>query len=253
MDDIEALEAQPAPGLTWTGKTLKREQEAFVGDFLGRREADRLFVPFTTEGCQMLITALADARFATPPFFAFGTNSDVLAQLERQAPVDIVSFFKTESASFRNRKTNRVSQHIGGGDDNEATHPSMALRPAASHDEMQMRRERVNERDEEDEEEDEETLVGSDAISLRSLRREPPPAEESAEDTEDTEDVEDVEEDAEPTVLTMRQLRDRVRAQELAEAAAIREAEPEAPARPRDPIHWLINLVASIIAPNKPK
>jgi len=45
----------------------------------------------------------------------------------------------------------------------------------------------------------------------------------------------------------MRQVRDRIRAEEAA------AKQPESQDTPRDPIHWLLHLVSSLISPNKPK
>lgn len=261
--DIEAQEPAAASEQTCSAPTAAHEQEAFAAAFLARRDADRLFLPFTPDGRAMLVNVVGDTRFPTPPFFAFGTNSDVLAQLERQAPVDIVSFFKTDSASFRSRKTNRVVQVIDGATTASAEglialrpHPAdeMHLRPIVSGDEMQLRAHPAAA--EADPEAAEETWVGADAISLRTIRHKPPI---SVDETDEVDaiaaiaadpDAADEDEDSEATVLTMRQLRDQLRAEEAAAA----EAEPQpAQPRPRDPLHWLLHLVASIITPNKPK
>jgi len=242
VSDIEVQETETSADHEWKGSSASKTLEPFVGAFLTRRDQDRLFLPFTAGGRDMLVTTLADRRFTLPPFFAFGTNSDVLTQLERQARIDIVSFFKTDRASFRNRHTNRVSGSLDGNEDDTTPDPSMELR-AALQDERNLRpRAPAKTHEGDDEEADEETLVGSDSISIRAFKT-PKPAKAAL----DAESVDEHDEN-DSTILTMRQVRDRIRAEE---AAAKQNEVEDRPAR--DPIHWLLNLVSSIISPNKPK
>jgi hypothetical protein len=189
----------------------------------------------------MLVTTLADRRFTSPPYFAFGTNSDVLDQLGKQGQIDIVSFFKTERASFRNRRTNSVSGNIDGDEDDTNPDPSMALRSVLQ-DERSLRPQAPSKAHAAgDEEVDEETLVGGNSISIRSFKtRKPDLASRKFEE-------DDRDEENDSTILTMRQLRDRIRADE----AAAKQTESQE--TPRDPIHWLLHLVSSLISPNKPR
>jgi hypothetical protein len=269
VDDIETLEPSPSTEQSWTGSKPICDQEFFIRDFLARRQAERLFIPFTTEGRARLTRVVCDARFPAPPFFAFGTNSDVLAQLEKQAPVDIVGFFKTEGVSFRSRKTNRVTERIT--DENRDAESTLSMRTLPA-DEMTLRPRprRAHERDHDaNHDENEDTLVGSSAVSIRAFREEPLAAPMSEEEkTDESKIVEPplaapmTEEDTDgqdyaqshagsstPGVLTMRQLRDRIRAEE----AETKETPAEAAQRPRDPIHRILDFVASILSPNKQK
>lgn len=247
--DIEEAETAASPQLTWDGRALDRLDDSFVGEFLARRQKDRLFLPFTPDGRDLLIKALSDPLFTSPPFFAFGTNSDVLAQLGKQAEVDIVSFFKTERPSYRSRRTNSVSGSVAGFEPPEPPppDPSMSLRPAAR-DETRVRPKatatdttRVRRVDPEDEdmEADKETMVGDNAIPIHQFTARHPKTGLGYEDSDD----------AEATMLTMREMRDKIRAEE---AAAKGRTQPTA--APRDPLSRFIRLVSSIFSPNnKPK
>ncbi len=243
VTDIETQASEVSAEHDWRGAAVKT-MEPFVGTFLKRRDQDRLFLPFTASGREMLITTLADRRFSTPPFFAFGTNSDVLVQLGKQGQIDIVSFFKTDRASFRNRRTNSVSGTIDGSEDDTNPDPSMALRSALQDERSLRPHPSSKNRSEDDEESDEETLVGSDSISIRAFKSKPP--DHAKLDTDADVDHND---ENDSTILTIRQVRDRIRAEE----AAARQAEAEPDQRDRDPLRWLLHLVSSLISPNKPK
>ena len=135
VQDIEQQGSQIAEVQEWHGLPMHHPEGAFVEAFLRRREEDRLFLPFSDSGLDMLMIALADGRFTSPPFFAFGTNSDVLTQLERRgATIDIASFLNTDRPCFRNRATNRLSGSVAGYEDDEEVEdeppadPSMSLR-----------------------------------------------------------------------------------------------------------------------------
>lgn len=243
--DIESDQPEAAAEQDWQGQASDLSAATFAGEFLIRRAQDRLFLPFTARGRDLLTSVQADRRFRTPLFFAFGTNSDVLAQLERYAPVDIVSFFKTDRCSFRSRVTNSVTGAIHDPETDAAPDPSMSVRP--------VERDETRLRPIIDEEEDEDTMVGKKAFSIRSFKpsqaepvaeAEPDESEEAVEDADD----EDDEDDEQPTVLTMRQLRDQLRAQE---AAAAPETAPLL--EPHDPLHWLLHLVSSFFSPHKPE
>lgn len=255
--DIEAAETAPSITQEWTGRGLSALDDSFVGEFLSRRKKDRLFLPFTQQGRDLLIRALSDPLFTSPPFFAFGTNSDVLAQLGRQAEVDIVSFFKTDRPSYRNRRTNSVSGSVAGFEpsdtDAEAAvkvDPSMSLRPVvqdetrmrpsqAAVDTTRMRRaDPPTTAEDGDEEADKVTAVGANAMPIHNFAARKPKRGAGYEDDAD---------DAEATMLTMREMRDKIRAEEAA------RAKTPAAAPPRDPISRLVRMITSIFTPNKPK
>jgi hypothetical protein len=256
IPDIEEAETMPSPQHTWDGHALDALDDSFVGEFLARRQKDRLFLPFTTEGRDLLIKALSDPLFTSPPFFAFGTNSDVLAQLGKLADIDIVSYFKTERPSYRSRRTNSVSGSVAGFEPTEAAEakvdPSMSVRPVqqdetrlrpsqAAVDTTRMRRTETD-GDADDQEADKETMVGANAMPIHTFSARKPKRGVGYEDDAD---------DAEATMLTMRQMRDKIRAEETAARAA--KAQPP---QPRDPISRIVRLIASIFSPNnsdKPK
>ncbi len=221
--------------MEWRGSHPHRPTEDFVAEFLTRRDADRLFLPFTERGRDLLINLLADRRFAPAPFFAFGTNADVLTQLEQHAQIDVVSFFTTERPGYHSRATNRQTGIIEGYEPEEGAEaladPSMALR---SHriDEMRLRS-KANETPDEEIEQAVEAAV-SIRTAPRRLRIEHADAFEATSD-----------DSAEPTVLTPRQLRDRRRAEEAEATAAKSDAEP--PPRSRDPLHWLLDAFSWIV------
>lgn len=236
LPDIEETASETSAEYEWSGGSPDSDSEPFIEDFIERRATDRLFLPFTPAGRAMLINVIADHRLSPTPYFAFGTNSDVVTQLERQARIEVTSFFKTDRPSFRSRQTNRVSSYIGAEAEPEATpDPSMSLRPSPSS------ATRIRRETEDDEENDSDTRVGSRAMSIRQSRKD-----RSAETSRPTpiEALED--EDEEPTLLTMRQLRDRKRAEE--EAARPPEAEPQ---HSSNPIRRFIEFIASLVSPPK--
>jgi hypothetical protein len=246
--DIEEAETEASPQRTWDGRALDLLDDSFVGEFLARRQKDRLFLPFTPEGRDLLIKALSDPLFTSPPFFAFGTNSDVLAQLNKQADIDIVSFFKTERPSYRSRRTNSVSGSVAGFEPPEPPppDPSMSLRPVAR-DETRLRpqptpadttRVRRADHSDSDEEADKETRIGADAMPIHQFTARHPKHGQGYDDSDD--------DDAEATMLTMRQMRDKIRADETVAKGA--KAKPSA--QPRDPLSRFIRLIGSIFSPN---
>jgi hypothetical protein len=236
ITDIEEASSETSANHEWNGSSSHAESEPFIAEFAERRQTDRLFLPFTPAGRNTLMNVVADRRLSPTPYFAFGTNSDVLAQLEHQAQIDIASFFKTDRPSFRSRRTNRVTSYIGAEAESEAApDPSMSLRPVVPN-ATSLRRET-----EPDEENDSDTRVGSYAMSVRQSRRD-----RRSESTEShSMQVEDLE-DEEPTLLTMRQMRDKARAEE----AAAHPPEAEKP-HSSNPIRRLIEFVASLVSPPK--
>ncbi len=238
ITDVEAASREPSPELEWRGNHPHRPTEAFVAEFLTRRDEDRLFLPFTERGRDLLVNLLADRRIAPTPFFAFGTNADVLAQLEQHAAIELASFFTTERPGYHSRATNRQTGIIAGYEPEAGVEapadPSMALR---SHriDEMRLRPDAVEAADEESE-----SPSAADSVSIRSAPRHQPLDQEDA-----LEAI--VEDDTEPTVLTPRQMRDRLRAEEAAAQAAA-ESETEPTMRARDPLHWLLDALSSLLS-----
>jgi hypothetical protein len=233
--DIEEASSETSAEHDWSGSSPHTDSEPFIAEFTERRETDRLFLPFTAAGRDTLMNVIADRRLSPTPYFAFGTNSDVLAQLEHQAQIDIASFFKTDRPSFRSRRTNRVTSYIGAEAEPEAApDSSMSLRPVAPTT-TSLRRET-----EHDEENDSDTQVGSHAMSLRSSRR----SELSESHVKSVGSIED--DNSEAAVLTMRQLRDKLHAEE----EVARPPEPEKP-HSSNPIRRLIEFVASLVSPPK--
>ncbi|HVU11384.1 MAG TPA: hypothetical protein VHD90_08905 [Phototrophicaceae bacterium] len=230
VDEIESLRTTTSAEQEWTGRAIRKPVEPFVATYLDRRAEDRLFLPFTPTGRDLLIATLADKRMPIPSFFAFGTNSDVLAQLDQRAAIDIASFFTTDRPGFRNRVTQRLSEAIDGYEPTILTDPSMSLRSAAKSDEINLRAKPVPATENED------TLVEYPRVSLRSKHQiEPEPVAETEHDSDDT-----------STILTIRQMRDKVRAEEAAD-------QPAEEHHSNDPIHWLLHLFSSLVSPNKPK
>jgi hypothetical protein len=201
--------------------------EPYVTDFAERHPSDRLFLPFTEKGRDMLIVILADRRLPSPPFFAFGANAEMLEQLERHGAIDIIGSFNTERPCFRSRVTNRITGYIDSDDSDFAAEPSMSLRSRRA-DEMRLRPEPVPQ------DEDDDTRVGAEGMSIRARRKTEPSLPDEYDD-----------EDTQPSVLTMRQLRAKIRAEE---AAAQFDGSPEARQR-LDPLHWLLKLFSSLLKP----
>ncbi len=230
VPEIESIRSAKSDEKEWAGRSIRKPVEPFIATYLDRRTEDRLFLPFTPTGRDLLISTLADKRMPIPSFFAFGTNSDVLAQLDQRAAIDIASFFTTDRPSFRNRVTNRLSEAIEGYEPTIAADPSMSLRSTAKHDDINLRAKPVPATENDD------TLVDYPGVSIRSKQRvEPEPIAETEATSDDT-----------STVLTIRQMRDKIRAEEAAH-------QPAEAAHSRDPIHWLLHLFSSLVSPNKPK
>ena len=116
VKDIEAASVQSSAEQEWPDVQAEEAQvpadDELINEFLGRLTEDRLFVPFTQDGRALLISALSDPRLRTA-YFAFGTNSDVLARLTQASiDVDIVSYFNTTIPSLRSRQTNEITSEL---------------------------------------------------------------------------------------------------------------------------------------------
>jgi hypothetical protein len=116
VQDIEAAAMQTSMEQEWPDVQAEGAQapanDELINEFLSRLTDDRLFIPFTQDGRALLISALSDPRLRTA-YFAFGTNSDVLARLNQASvDVDIVSYFNTTIPSLRSRQTNEVTSEL---------------------------------------------------------------------------------------------------------------------------------------------
>lgn len=114
--DIEAQTVEESAEYPWPNVQATdmagAAADELVNAFVARLSDDRLFIPFDEDGRDMLITALSDSRFPTL-YFAFGTNSDVIARLNQaEIDVDIVSYFNTTAPSLRNRQTNDITSEL---------------------------------------------------------------------------------------------------------------------------------------------
>jgi hypothetical protein len=116
VPDVEALTLTESGEHDWPDMqaeeaTVSADDE-LINEFVGRLAEDRLFVPFTQDGRALLISALSDPRLRTA-YFAFGTNSHVIARLnEADVDVDIVSYFITDVPSLRNRQSNEITSEL---------------------------------------------------------------------------------------------------------------------------------------------
>lgn len=114
--DIETITPRQSEEFDWPDVQAEEAQttadDDLIEEFLSRLNDDRLFVPFTQDGRALLISALSDPRLRTA-YFAFGTNSAVLARLQQaEVHVDIVSYFNTTIPSLRNRQTNEITSEL---------------------------------------------------------------------------------------------------------------------------------------------
>ncbi len=239
--DIEAQAVETSPLLEWDAVSSVRLGDAPVADeFLARIDTDRLFVPFNGHGLSIVKTVLSSRQFASPPLFAFGTNADVLAQLDRRGmAVDIVSFFNTDEPSYRDRQSNHSTGAVSGiAAASEAIEieaaspsPSMAIRASAA---------RRTDSTAVEDTGDNVPEAEADAISIRSawavphitpeVDHEATPAEPPASDEDTT------------PVPTIRQMRDAARTQHD-------EPAPDAPREGFDPLRWLWRALSSLVTP----
>jgi len=119
VPDIETQTVQKSPDIPWPNVQSAEVMEgagddSLVNEFVARLTDDRLFIPFNTDGWAMLVGALSDPRFPSL-YFAFGTNSDVVARLNKaEIDVDVVSYFNTTTPSLRSRATNEITSELKG-------------------------------------------------------------------------------------------------------------------------------------------
>src|SRR5262249_36108978 len=113
IPDIEEQNVEPSVEHEWpeleSENTPEQEPiaDALVGELAERITTDRLFVPYSLEGREMLFKALADPRLADMAF-AFGTNADVTGEMVRWGiDMDILSYFSTTSTDFKHREVPR--------------------------------------------------------------------------------------------------------------------------------------------------
>jgi hypothetical protein len=114
--DIEAIGIQTSAEYDWPDiqaeEAVAAADDELINAFLERLDEDRLFVPFTQDGRALLISALSDPRLRTA-YFAFGTNSDVLNRFaQADIRIDIVSYFNTTLPSLRSRQTNEITSEL---------------------------------------------------------------------------------------------------------------------------------------------
>lgn len=242
VTDIEAQAVETSPLLEWKGVSSMRLGDDPVADeFLARIDTDRLFLPFNGHGLNIVKTILGSRQFASPLLFAFGTNADVLAQLDRRGiAVDIVSFFNTDAPSYRDRQSNQKTGEVSGITtaseaieiEAAAPSPSMAIRATA------MRRAdtvSVEDTGGKIPETEADTVSIRAAWAVRHVTPEvdgttPPTSEPSVTDEDTT------------PVPTIRQMRDAAREER-------REAAPDAPHAGFDPLRWLWRAISSLVSP----
>lgn len=86
---------------------------AYLDAFVARRDRERLIVPFTAGGLVLMTGALAERRFLSPLYFAFGTNRDVIAAFaEIGISFDVIGLFNAEGAAFRSRETGEKTGEV---------------------------------------------------------------------------------------------------------------------------------------------
>lgn len=118
VPDVDALlMPQESPEYPWPDAQIEAAAAPGVGDelvneFVARLNEDRLFLPFNEDGWALLLAALSDPRFP-PLYFAFGTNADVIARLNKaEIDVDVVSYLNTTTPSLRSRETNEITSEL---------------------------------------------------------------------------------------------------------------------------------------------
>ena len=110
---------------------------AYLDAFVARRMEDRLIVPFTAGGLILMTGALAERRFLSPLYFAFGTNRDVIAAFaDAGISFDVIGLFNAEGAGFRSRETGEKTGEVAVPAVESEPEPapaadSMAIRPRA--------------------------------------------------------------------------------------------------------------------------
>jgi len=225
IPNIEEYAARISAVHEWHGGVPERiPNDSFVGDFLHRIDEDRMFVPFTRRGLMMMRAVLSHHPYSTPPLFAFGTNSSVLGEFDaREIAVDIVSYFNTDLPAYRSRATGQktgVVTNFPWDDEDEIASPSMAIRPPSLDDTNPVvLGERPQER-------------------LTPVPVDKPAPKPRPQRVEPVNNISD-----ETPILTMREMRDRIRAET--------QQEPPPPPSGFDPIRWIVRLFESLVSKNK--
>ncbi len=220
LPDLETRTASLSPIIVWEGETAPRiPHDEFVGEFLGRIDEDRLFLPFSQRGWMMLRAVLSYHPYAAPPLFAFGTNSSVLGEFAaRTIDMDMVSYFNTDLPAYRSRDTGHKSGSVlefPWEDEEVIVAPSMALRPASGDDTIpEFLGERPKER--------------PTAPVVTPRERLDQPRNVISEET---------------PIMTIREMRDHIRAET--------KVEPPPPPTGFDPFRWVVRLFESLISKNK--
>ncbi len=226
VDTLPNLESQAtslSPVIIWQGSAAPRlPNDDFVGEFLGRIDEDRLFLPFSQRGWMMLRAVLSYHPYAAPPLFAFGTNSSALGEFAaRGIDMDVVSYFNTDLPAYRSRATGHKSGPVldfPWEDPEPAIAPSMAIRPPTGDDTIP-------------------EFLGERPKAAPAAP--PPPAVTPRARLDQPLDlISD-----ETPLLTIREMRDRIRAES--------QVEPPPPPTGFDPLRWIVRLFESLISKNK--
>lgn len=224
--NIEQQDISLSPIFDWHGGAAERiPNDAFVEEFLRRIDEDRLFLPFTRRGLTMLHAVLSYHPYSAPPLFAFGTNSSVLGEFDaRGVSIDIVSYFNTDLPAYRSRSTGQKTGVVMEFPWDEPEHSefpasSMAIRPPITDDTLpEPLGDRLKER-------------------LAALPSSDPEGNEPrANAPRDT--IAD-----ETPLLTIREMRDRIRAET--------QQEPPPPPAGFDPLRWIARLFESLVRKSK--
>jgi hypothetical protein len=229
--NIEQQDASLSTVFEWHGGVPERlPDDTFVDDFLHRIDEDRLFVPFTRRGLTMLRAVLSHRPYAAPPLFAFGTNSSVVGEFDaRGISLDVVSYFNTDLPAYRSRTTGQKTGAVTGfpweADDDPLLNPSMAIRPPVSDDTLP---EPLGER-------------LKDRLAAADTPPSTPPAE--AAQPPKRRDLPDSPISDETPLLTIREMRDRIRAET--------QQEPPPPPTGFDPLRWIVRLFESLVSKHK--
>ncbi|MBE2269104.1 MAG: hypothetical protein IAE80_12810 [Anaerolinea sp.] len=221
--DINQQSVTLSPLYEWHGSKADRlPNDEFVADFLTRIDGERLYLPFSRRGLRLLQAVLSYQAYSSPPLFAFGTNSSVLGEFDaRDIAIDMVSYFNTDVPAYRSRQT---GQRTGiptpmppDDDDDDLPAPSMALRPSLPDDVIAVSDDTQPE------------LLGERPVT----RAAPRPREQREFIGDDSAD--------ETPLLTIREMRDRIRA----------ETQKEPPPAPSgfDPLRWIVRLFEALVSP----
>jgi hypothetical protein len=138
VSDIEALSPMESPVRDMPDRraAFDVDDTAYIEQFLARRDAERLILPFDRSGLVLLAGALAESRFVAPLRFAFGTNSEVVAAFAaRGIDFDIIGSFNAEQPCFRSRETGQKTGDVARPhlpDSDEDTRPNAPITPDAS-------------------------------------------------------------------------------------------------------------------------